>query len=393
MRDALSMMDRLAGFSNGNLSYDEVIEHLNILDATSYFELSEMLWAKDIAGTLIFLDELLQKGFEGDLILNGFAEHFRNLLLCRELRMAQLLEIPDAHKKHFYQHAQLITDSYILSALSILNDSELSYKNALNKRLHVELCLMKLCYLNDLVSPSSINTSTQAIPELKKKLNQNNPTPHPSRPKEPPKQQTTNSIAAITSEDHKINKPNPTSEKVNPITPATVQEPEEPTTEMPPAQKLAFPGLPKLKVSKNYLSNLQEKINGQEQKEQQKLSDELAEQLFIEFKQQLRETNLILAEQMEMMHIHLEALDELHLICNSEINYAYGKTASKEFRAFVRKQTGQPALRVISVLDPNTKSEKPKEHIKSRQEIFEELMDKNPALKMLKKELNLTIEY
>lgn len=394
MRDALSMMDRLAGFSNGNLSYEEVIGHLNILDATSYFKLSEMLWVKDIAGILLFLDELLQKGFEGDLILNGFEEHFRNLLLCREVRMAQLLEIPDAHRRHFYEHAQVLTDSYILSALTILNDAELSYKNALNKRLHVELCLMKLCYLKDLVAPGSVAVSHQAIPELKKKLNQNNQAPGNDPETKTKNQQQEIAVNSKDSgENDAVEIQNSSSNATISISVNEVQEALEYTPDLSSSQEMTTAGLPQLKVAKNYLSSLQQKINQQEQKEQITLSQELAGKLFASFKQQLRETNLSLSEQMGMMQVHLRASDELHLLCNSEINFAYGKAAAKEFRVYVCKQTGQPALRVIAILAPETKPEKPKEHIKSRQEVFDELMEKNPALKMLKHELNLTIEY
>lgn len=396
MRDALSMMDRLMGFSEGKLTYEEVIEHLNILDAASYFKMSEMLWVKDIAGVLLFFDELLQKGFEGDLILNGFTEHFRNLLLCREKRMAQLLELPEAHKKHFYEHARLLTDGYILSALSILNEAELSYKNALNKRLHVELCLLKLCYLNDLVMPGSItnnDTAAPPIPELKKKLKQEPKTSLPALTAENKSIEEKAKIVTTVDKDFSAN--NKVNEEV--VRSAALVAPKQEGNLTKDTHNIggAQPSLslPKKKVSRELLSSLQEKNNHQDIKEKRTLSQALSAELFAVFKNNLRESNLILAEQMEMMQVHYQDVDELHLLCSSEINYAYGKTCAKQFRAFVRKETGQPALRVIALLDPNAKPEKPKEHIKSRQEIFEELMEKNPALLMLKKELNLTIEY
>src|SRR5690606_37177291 len=78
MRDALSMMDRIAGFTGGQITYAQTVEHLNILDADVYFKLTDILLSKDIAAALLLTDEVLQKGFEGDIMLNGFAEHFRD---------------------------------------------------------------------------------------------------------------------------------------------------------------------------------------------------------------------------------------------------------------------------------------------------------------------------
>lgn len=154
MRDALSLMDRIAGFTNGNITYTQTIEHLNILDADVYFKLTDILLSKDIGGALLLLEEVLQKGFEGDVLLNGFAEHFRNLLLCKEKRMAQLLDLAEQYKRTYYERAQITPAEFIVSALSIINKAELEYKNALNKRLHVELCLIRLCHLNEVLSMS-----------------------------------------------------------------------------------------------------------------------------------------------------------------------------------------------------------------------------------------------
>jgi len=397
MRDALSMMDRLAGFANGQLTYASVIDHLNILDATSYFKLSEWLLTKDVAGTLLFLDELLQKGFEGDLILNGFAEHFRNLLLCRDKRMAKLLELPEAHKRQFYEHAQLVSDAFILSALSILNEAELSYKNALNKRLHVELCLIRLCYLNDLVAPGAL-ASASAPAEVKKKLT---PEPRPApvsdkvEPAEMPQSEPgLKSYSAVSSLSPTINTTSspdfPKSREAHEdiaeegAMPVSRQKEEAVAKQRPPS---------KAKLSLDTLYAIQAKNETQGGHQKKALSQDLVEQLFKDFKTELRETNLILAEQMAMATVHFAAEDELHLLSTSEINLAYTKSAAKPFRMYVRKHTGQNTLRVVVALDPNAEKVESNEKVKSKQDIFEELMQKNPVLKMLKKDLNLSIEY
>src|SRR5580700_5669853 len=105
MRDALSMLDRIASFTNGMLTYSNTMEHLNLLDAEYYFRLTDSMLSQDVAATLLLLDQALEKGFEGDVIINGLAEHFRNLLLCKDARMAKLLDVPNDHKPMYNEKA------------------------------------------------------------------------------------------------------------------------------------------------------------------------------------------------------------------------------------------------------------------------------------------------
>src|SRR6202012_5747686 len=95
--------------------------------------------AQDVSNSLLLLDQTLEKGFEGDLIINGLADHMRNLLLCKDPRMAKLLDVPNDHKPMYYEKANQTPPAFILSGLNIINSSELEYKNATNKRLHVEM--------------------------------------------------------------------------------------------------------------------------------------------------------------------------------------------------------------------------------------------------------------
>ena len=157
MRDALSMLDRIASFTNGMLTYANTMEHLNLLDAEYYFRLTDAMLCQDVAGALLLLDQALEKGFEGDVIINGLAEHFRNLLLCKDARMARLLDVPNDFRPVYNEKANQTPPSFILSALNVINDSELNYKTATNKRLHVELCLVRLCFLLQAVSGSQVS--------------------------------------------------------------------------------------------------------------------------------------------------------------------------------------------------------------------------------------------
>ena len=147
MRDSLSILDKIVSFTNRELTYANTLEHLNILDEEYYFKLLDFLLQQDLSNTLLMYDEINRKGFEGDTVINGFAEFLRNLLVSSDAKAALLLEVAEDFKQKYLQKAQLVPVAYIVSALNILNETEITFKQARNKRLHVELSLIKLSYL------------------------------------------------------------------------------------------------------------------------------------------------------------------------------------------------------------------------------------------------------
>ena len=147
MRDSLSILDKIVSFTNGQVTYTNTLEHLNILDEDYYFKMLDFLQQQDLSSGLLMYDEINRKGFEGDTVLNGFAEFLRNLLVSRDAKVAMLLEVAEDFKQKYLQAAQKIPAAYIISALNILNEAELNYKQSRNKRLHVELTIIKLSYL------------------------------------------------------------------------------------------------------------------------------------------------------------------------------------------------------------------------------------------------------
>ena len=165
MRDALSILDKIVSFTNGELNYNNTLEHLNILDADCYFRLLECMQQQDLSGAMLQYDDINRKGFEGDLVLNGFAEFIRNLLVCKDEKAAVLLEVVESFKDKYITTAKDVSPVLLISALNILNDAEVNYKAARNKRLHVELALIKLCYLQQ-----AIQLTTDGAGISKKKL-------------------------------------------------------------------------------------------------------------------------------------------------------------------------------------------------------------------------------
>ena len=151
MRDALSIMDKVASFSNQNISYTSALEHLNMLDYDFYFKLIDAIAMQDITKSMLLCEEVLQKGFEPQTIVGGLAEHYRNLLVCGDEAMAKLLDVTPSIKKKFYSQSNLLSHSFIVNGLSICAHTEEQLRIARNKRLQMELAIIKLNHLQDAV--------------------------------------------------------------------------------------------------------------------------------------------------------------------------------------------------------------------------------------------------
>lgn len=147
LRDALSIFDRIVAFAGKKITYQDVISNLNVLDYDYYFRMVDALLVEDVSRVLLIFDDILRKGFDAELFINGFAEHLRNLLVCKDEQTLSLLEISDTLQARYFQQAQVTPVSLILTALNIANDCDIEYKNARNKRLHVEMALIKMAYI------------------------------------------------------------------------------------------------------------------------------------------------------------------------------------------------------------------------------------------------------
>ena len=147
LRDALSILDKIVSFTNGELTYSNTLEHLNILDEDYFFKMLDYMQQQHLSDAMLLYDEINRKGFEGDTLLEGYSEFIRNLLVSKDAKAAILLEVADDFKQKYLQAAQQISIGWLIAALNLLNDAEINYKQARNKRLHVELAIIKLCYL------------------------------------------------------------------------------------------------------------------------------------------------------------------------------------------------------------------------------------------------------
>ncbi len=147
LRDALSIFDRIVSFSGNQIRYEDVIENLNVLDYDYYFRVVDAMLMEDAARILLIFDEILRKGFDAEVFINGLSEHLRNLLVCQDPDTAVLLEVGEGITERYAQQALATPAGLLLSAINLSNECDLNYKMARNKRLHVELSLIKMAYL------------------------------------------------------------------------------------------------------------------------------------------------------------------------------------------------------------------------------------------------------
>ncbi|MGG9960240.1 DNA polymerase III subunit gamma/tau [Ferruginibacter sp. SUN106] len=151
MRDSLSILDKIVSFTNGQLTYSNTLEHLNILDEDYYFKFLDFMQQQNMSDAMLLYDEINRKGFEGDTVLEGFAEFIRNILVSKDAKAAILLEVAEDFKQKYLQAAQKINGGWLIGALNLLNEAEINYKQARNKRLLVELTIIKLSYLQQAI--------------------------------------------------------------------------------------------------------------------------------------------------------------------------------------------------------------------------------------------------
>ncbi|MGB0886858.1 MAG: DNA polymerase III subunit gamma/tau [Vicingaceae bacterium] len=149
LRDALSMFDQIVSFSGGTITYEDVIENLNILDYDYYFKVTNSILSNNIADALLLFNEVLNNGFDGHNFINGLAEHLRNLLVCQDEKTVQLLEVGATIKEKYVAQAKASNTAQLISFLSIASTADTKYKGSKNQRLLVEVMLMQLCSIED----------------------------------------------------------------------------------------------------------------------------------------------------------------------------------------------------------------------------------------------------
>jgi DNA polymerase III subunit gamma/tau len=166
MRDALSIYDKITSFTGGVINYENALEHLNVLDEETFFTILDHMQQQNLPAIMTLFDKINAKGFEGDVFLNGFAEFYRNLLFAYHPDTLALLEVADAFRKKYLATSAAVSINQVLNGLAIISKAETEYKAAKNKKLFVEMTLVKLCYLQQAmeITPANNNVVAKKAP-------------------------------------------------------------------------------------------------------------------------------------------------------------------------------------------------------------------------------------
>ncbi|MBQ2298417.1 MAG: DNA polymerase III subunit gamma/tau [Bacteroidaceae bacterium] len=148
MRDALSIFDQVSSFCGGNITYQQTIENLNVLDYDYYFRLTNYFLEEKITECMLTLNEILSKGFEGQYFITGLSSHFRNLLVSQDAQTASLIEASEEVRTKYKEQAQKCKPQFLFKAMKLANNCDLNYKQSQNKRLLVELTLIEMAQLS-----------------------------------------------------------------------------------------------------------------------------------------------------------------------------------------------------------------------------------------------------
>ena len=168
MRDALSIFDQLVSFCGTNITYEQTINVLNVLDADYYFRLVDAALTCNVSASLLLFNDVLQKGFDAGNFVTGFAQHLRDVLVSKDAATVQLLETSEAIRQRYQEQAKRCNARWIYNALELMNTCDIQYRTAKNKRLTVELALVKLCRLLEAPAPTESVTpapTAQARPQ------------------------------------------------------------------------------------------------------------------------------------------------------------------------------------------------------------------------------------
>ncbi|HLP53033.1 MAG TPA: DNA polymerase III subunit gamma/tau [Chitinophagales bacterium] len=375
MRDALSMFDRLSSFSEGKLTYASVLENLNVLDYDYFFKVTDSLLTENLTNALQLFDQILKKGFEGDDFNLGLCEHFRNLLFCKDPTTLSLMELSGNLKQKYNEQSSLASADFLVNCLNLGNQCDLQYRMSKNKRLTVELTLIKMCYVNAVVSVDA-DTSKKKLSESVKeeikaaKTDQKAPLTEVKQPKaEEPKQEAA--------------KPG-TAEKpvTRSATPVSITKSKKVLTldalndaeDNSPEQKLLdevnedrYDGEVLLLNAENILKLWDEYAAGiPETKRGLRIS-------FANFKPELDETVLNRITLKVQSDIQKNLFDEVRLGLQNYISRRVGAEITLDIIADKKVETG-------------TKPYTPKEK-------FERLIEKNPAIKTMQQKFGLELDY
>lgn len=379
LRDALSILDKIVSFSNGKLTYTNTLEHLNILDEDYFFRMIEFMQEQKLSDALLLFDEINQKGFEGDTFLDGFSEFIRNMLVSKDAKAAALLEVAADFRDKYISMSTVISTGWLVAALNILNECSLNFKQARNKRLTVEMALIKLSYLKQAVELVENGSGIS-----KKKLaDSSKPVAFRNVNFIPINEMGASAKAAVKVQEKVVIEATPKEETklyIEPVKAAAKQE------TAPPAEgrssSLSLSKIRKQVAVKNLMSNAPKEITTEEL---QKCWDK-----FIEFLQQNENNSAVTNFKNTLLNVKDAGCIELVVETAFQQKFIDAERAGliDHFQSYFNNKTLTYQVNIIK----SDNEEEVTEKVLNKREQYQILAKKYPLIRELKERLQLNIE-
>ena len=384
MRDALSIFDQVASFTNGNITYAQTIENLNVLDYDYYFEVTDRLLEVDIPQVMLLLDKVLNKGFEAGHFIGGLAAHFRDLLVSRDAQTLPLLEVAESVRARYAEQAARCTPQFLYAALKLCNDCDINYRTAPNKRLLVELTLIQVAQLlqQEDVPPSGRRPTLRLLPIFKPAADQ---APTAGAP-----QQKTSAPPSAN-----VGTASPA------MTPTAVTRPAAPRpmpTQRTAQQQLAAARLQTVSLTRKPLPAASAETTigaatsttstAPTELRYEAFTVEQLEYLWMRFANELPPEQLAEAGRLKMIRPQLGEAQRVVGVVENEAAAAYLNKIVPQLTAFLRRELNNDGVTVVFAVSTERREKK---RVFSPREIFRNMVETNEAFRQLAIELQLEL--
>ena len=389
MRDALSLFDQMASFTQGDLTYNKVIKSLNVLDYEYYFRLTDFILEKKTSQALLLLNDVLSNGFEGNIFIEGAASHFRDLLVNSDAETAVLFEGSDDLQKRYAEQARRCTAKFLFSAIKLCSNCSLNYRTSRNKRLLVELTLIELTQAGD----GDDECGRQQPKKLKPIFNTQKEAPAQPAGTAP---QAPRAVVKEITEDVKVVRPVQTVQPVQqPVQAQALQgRPAELQTRRPAGSGIgAMFGRSRNAVSEAAAAT---PVAGVAKEEAQvaaaapkakAVTNELLSQAWISIALQMPESERALADRMKIM---MPAMEQEGVFSISVDNQMVAEMFEGEAKRICNAMSGYLDGTVLK-MKVNVNKVVVERHVSDKGKQFAILKEKNPLVEKLRRELNLEI--
>lgn len=404
MRDALSIFDQVVSFTRGNITYEEVIRNLNVLDYEYYFRLTEFFLQNKVSDALLLFNDILSKGFEGSHFISGLASHFRDLLVSKDEVTLPLLEVGAAIRERYKEQAKMSPVDFLYKGLALCNQCDIQYRESKNKRLLVELTLIQLAQLIETKEGSKKKQAQQIKPivkEEKVKDNSNTSSSQSLGAKQQTKERATQQQSSS-----EVREPQQANYKVGEtLSQAKVSENNQGETKKPSLKDLQgsnsnkkIPSFNKNEISFSIRGGNQTKTEEQQSKEvvssskevvlgDADFTDEELKDSWVDYAMSLPIEHK--ASAMRMKSATLNRIDEVtfEMVVDNAIIERDFITLKPFIESYLRKQLDNGGVTMeVRVIEPE-ENKRPF----SRMEKFQMMADKNKALYKLRDEFDLEL--